>query len=278
MEDFKNKTAVITGASRGIGRAIALKLAAQGANIVILAKTKEPHAKLQGTIDSVADEVRELGGQSLAIQVDVRSEEQIEMAVKKTVDVFGGIDILVNNASAISLTKTLDTSAKRFDLMFGVNVRATFLTSQACLPYLVKSKNPHILTLSPPLSLKSKWFKDHVAYTMSKYGMSMCTLGMSAEFKSQGVAVNSLWPKTTIATAAVEYNFPKEILDASRTTDIMADAALIILGKNSRDFSGNFCIDEDLLRQEGVNNFDKYAVKPGTILMTDLYIEQATSL
>lgn len=273
MNDFKNKTAVITGASRGIGRAIALKLAAQGANIVILAKTKEPHAKLQGTIDSVADEVREAGGQSLAIQVDVRSEEQIEMAVKKTVDAFGGIDILVNNASAISLTKTLDTPAKRFDLMFGVNVRATFLTSQACLPYLLKSKNPHILTLSPPLSLKSKWFKDHVAYTMSKYGMSMCTLGMSAEFMSQGVAVNSLWPKTTIATAAVEYNFPKEILDASRTTDIMADAALIILNKNSRDFSGNFCIDEDLLRQEGVNNFDKYAVKPGTKLMADLYIE-----
>ncbi|MBP9722577.1 MAG: NAD(P)-dependent oxidoreductase [Gammaproteobacteria bacterium] len=273
MANFKNKTIVISGASRGIGRAIALKMAEQGANIVILAKTKEPHAKLSGTIDTVAAEVAELGAKSLALQVDVRSEDQIAQAVKTAVDTFGGIDILVNNASAISLTKTLDTPAKRFDLMLGVNVRATFLCSQACLPYLVKSTNPHILTLSPPLSLKPKWFKDHVAYTISKYGMSMCTLGMAEEFKQAGVAVNSLWPQTTIATAAVEYNFPKEFLDASRTTDIMADAALVILSKNSREFTGNFCIDEKVLRETGVTDFDKYAVKPGKKLMTDLYVE-----
>lgn len=273
MSSLKNQTVLITGSSRGIGRAIAHKVAKEGANVVILAKTKEPHAKLTGTIDTVAAEVVELGGKSLALQVDVRSEDSVYAAVEQAVKVFGGIDILVNNASAISLTKTPDTAMKKFDLMFGVNVRATYVCSQACLPYLAKSKNPHILTLSPPLNMNPKWFKDHVAYTMSKYGMSMCTLGMAEEFKKLGIAVNSLWPKTTIATAAVEYNFPKEFMEASRTTDIMADAALLILSKNSREFTGNFCIDEDILKQSGVKNFDHYAVKPGTKLMTDLYID-----
>ncbi len=273
MVSLKNKTVIITGSSRGIGRAIALKVAEEGANVVILAKTKEPHAKLEGTIDSVAAEVVQRGGQSLAIQVDVRNEELVYAAVQQVVDKFGGIDILVNNASAISLTKTPDTPMKKFDLMFGVNVRATYLCSQACLPHLEKATNPHILNLSPPISMKSKWFKNHVAYTMSKYGMSMCTLGMAEEFKKSGIAVNSLWPKTTIATAAVEFNFPKEFMDASRTTDIMADAALAILSKNSREFTGNFCIDEDILRENGVSNFDHYAVKPGAKLITDLYID-----
>lgn len=273
MTSLKNKTIVITGASRGIGRAIALKCATQGANIVILAKTKEPHPKLQGTIDSVAAEVNNLGGKGLGIQVDVRSEEQIEKAILQAVEKFGGIDVLVNNASAISLTKTTDTPMKKFDLMFGVNVRATYACTQACLPYLAKAINPHVLTLSPPMSLDPKWFKNHVAYTMSKFGMSMCTLGMAEEFKSLGIAVNSLWPRTTIATAAVEYNFPKEFMDASRTPDIMADAAFVILTKNSREFTGNFCIDDEILLSTGVTNFDKYAVKPGTKLQKDLYVD-----
>lgn len=271
--DWRGKTVIVTGASRGIGRAIALTLAKQGANIVIMAKTKEPHPKLAGTIDSVAQEVIDCGGQALALQVDVRDEEQVYSAVEKAVATFGGIDVLVNNASAISLTPTLDTPMKRFDLMLDVNVRATFLCSQACLPYLKKSNNPHILTLSPPISMNPKWFKRHCAYTISKYGMSMCTLGMAEEFKNFGIAVNSLWPRTTIATAAVEFNFPKEFLAASRTTDIMADAAFVVLSKNSREYTGRFCIDEELLRSEGVTDFDQYAVSPGKPLHADLYIE-----
>jgi citronellol/citronellal dehydrogenase len=271
--DWHGKTVIVTGASRGIGRAIALKLAKQGANIVIMAKTKEPHPKLSGTIDSVAKEVVECGGKALALQVDVRNEEQVYSAIETAAATFGGIDVLVNNASAISLTPTLDTPMKRFDLMFDVNVRATFLCSQACLPYLKKSNNPHILTLSPPIVMNAKWFKRHCAYTISKYGMSMCTLGMAEEFKNFGVAVNSLWPRTTIATAAVEFNFPKEFLEASRTTDIMADAAFIVLSKNSREYTGRFCIDEELLRSEGVTDFEQYAVNPGKPLHADLYIE-----
>lgn len=273
MVDLKNKTVVITGASRGIGAAIANKVAADGANVVILAKTKEPHPKLHGTIDSVAAEVEAKGGNALPIQVDARDEQQVYAAVTKVIETFGGIDILVNNASAISLTPTLDTQMRRFDLMFGVNVRATFLASQACLPYLKKADNPHILNLSPPLNMNPKWFKNHLAYTMSKYGMSMCTLGLAEEFKQDGVAVNSLWPKTTIATAAVEFNFPKELLDASRTTGIMADAAYAILTKNSHEFSGNYCIDEEVLRAEGITDFDQYALKPGHPLCADLYVE-----
>lgn len=273
MSSFKDKTAFITGSSRGIGRAIALKLAEHGANIVIIAKTKEPHAKLEGTIDTVAKEVEDRGGRALPLQVDIRDEQQVYGAVEQAVSVFGGIDILVNNASAINLTPTPDTRMKRFDLMFGVNVRGTFLCSQACQPFLKKSSNAHILNLAPPLNMDPKWFKNHVAYTISKYGMSMCTLGMAAEFEKDKIAVNSLWPRTTIATAAVEFNFPKEFLEASRTTDIMADAAFAILSKDSREFSGNFCIDEDLLRQNGVTDFSKYALNPNSRLQADLYIE-----
>ncbi len=270
---FTNKTIFITGASRGIGREIALKLASLGANIVITAKTAEPHPTLAGTIHSVAEEVREVGGNALAIQLDVRDEVQIQAAVQQAVDRFGGIDCLINNASAISLTPTLKTSMKRYDLMQSVNARATFACSQACLPFLLKAENPHILTLSPPLSLKPKWFKDHAAYTLSKYGMSLCTLGMAAEFKEQGVAINSLWPKTTIATAAIEVNFPKEIYQASRTPAIVADAALEILSQPSQEVSGHFFIDEEVLREAGVTDFSAYAINPAVPTYPDLYIE-----
>lgn len=259
---LKNRTIFITGASRGIGREIALRCAADGANIVIAAKTTEPHPKLHGTIYTVAEEVEKLGGQALAVHLDVRDSDEISSAVDQAVQRFGGIDILINNASAINLTDTLNTSAKKFDLMFSVNVRATFLCSQACVPHLAKSSNPHILTLSPPLNMNAKWFKDHLAYTMSKYGMSMCTLGLSEEFKSQGIAVNSLWPKTTIATAAIETFFPPEILRASRTPRIVADAAYHIITSPSKITTGNFFVDEEVLREAGVVDFKQYANDP----------------
>ncbi len=268
-----NKTLFITGGSRGIGRAIALRAAQDGANIVIAAKTSEPHPSLPGTIFTVAKEIEELGGQCLPIQCDVRSDEQIAQAVASAVERFGGIDILVNNASAIMLAGTLETPMKRFDLMFSVNVRATYAVSQACLPHLLKSHNPHILTLSPPLSMKPKWFKRHVAYTMSKYGMSMCTLGMAEEFKSQGVAVNSLWPKTTIATDAVRVNFPTEIYQASRTPEIMSDAAYLILTKNSKEVTGQFFVDETLLKESGVSDFSHYALDQSKQLIPDLFLD-----
>jgi len=269
---FANKTAFITGASRGIGRAIALELAKRGANIVIAAKTKEPHPKLSGTIDTVAKEVEDLGAKALALQVDIREEDIVEQAMQKAADKFGGIDILINNASAISMTPTTDTQMKRFDLMFGVNVRGTFMASQKAYQYLVKSKNPHILNLAPPLNMDKRWFKDHVAYTMSKYGMSMCTLGMAEEFKSQKIAVNSLWPRTTIATAAIEFNFPKELIQASRKPDIMSDAAAAILSKNSAECTGNFFIDEEVLKAEGITDLDKYAINPNIPLFEDLFL------
>ena len=270
---LKGKTIFITGASRGIGREIALKGARDGANIVVTGKTAEPHAKLSGTIHSVAGEVEAAGGRALALQLDVRDADAVAQAVKRAAETFGGIDVLVNNASAISLAGTLDTPVRRFDLMFGVNVRGTFVCSQACIPYLAKAANPHILTLSPPLSMKARWFKDHVAYTVAKYGMSMCTLGMAEELKSRGVAVNSLWPRTTIATAAIEMNFPEAILKASRKPAIMADAAHVILNRDSRGATGNFYIDEAVLREEGVTDFDQYAVTPGTGLYTDLFLD-----
>ncbi|OGT31404.1 MAG: short chain dehydrogenase [Gammaproteobacteria bacterium RIFCSPHIGHO2_12_FULL_35_23] len=273
-EHFLNKTVFITGASRGIGREIALKLAQAGANIVIAAKTAEPHPSLPGTIYTVAKEIEDLGYKALPIQVDVRDEAAIQAAVQETIDQFGGIDILINNASAISLTPTLQTPMKRFDLMMSVNMRATFACSQACLPSLMKSENPHILNLSPPISMKPKWFKEHLAYTMSKYGMSMCTLGMAEEFKKAGIAVNSLWPKTTIATAAIAVNFPKQIYQASRTPAIVADAAYEILKLNSKEFTGNFFIDEDILKRAGILDLDQYAVKLGVPLFPDLYIEK----
>jgi len=273
MATLKDKTLFITGASRGIGREIALRAAKDGARIAVAAKTAEPHPKLAGTIHTVAAEIEAAGGKALAIQLDVRDENAVREAVEKTASHFGGIDILVNNASAISLTPTEQTPAKRFDLMFGVNVRATFLCSQACIPHLRKSPNAHILTLSPPLSMKAKWFAGHVAYTTAKYGMSMCTLGMSAEFRKDGIAVNSLWPRTTIATAAVEVHFPPEILRASRHAAIMSDAAHIILTSDARANTGNFYVDEDLLRANGVTDFDKYALNPGVAPFRDLFLD-----
>ncbi len=273
MSAMQGKTVFITGASRGIGRAIALRCASDGANIVVTAKTATPHPRLPGTIHEVAQEVEAAGGKALAIQLDVRDDAAIAAAVQQAAAHFGGIDILINNASAIQLTGTLETPAKRFDLMFGVNVRGTFLCSQACLPFLIKAKNPHILNLAPPLNMKSKWFQGHVAYTMAKYGMSMCTLGMAEEFRAQGVAVNSLWPRTTIATAAIAVNFPEAILKASRKADIMADAAYAVFKRDSRSATGNFYIDEAVLREEGVTDFDVYAVTPGVQLFTDLYLD-----
>jgi citronellol/citronellal dehydrogenase len=273
MTTLAGKTLFITGGSRGIGRAIALRAAKDGANVVIAAKTAEPHPKLAGTIHTVAEEVVKAGGKSLAIQLDIRDENAIIEAVKKAAQTFGGIDVLVNNASAISLTPTMQTPAKRYDLMNGVNARGTFLCSQACIPALKNSSNPHILTLSPPLSMKAKWFAGHVAYTMSKYGMSMCTLGMSAELKPLGIAVNSLWPRTTIATAAVEVHFPPEILAASRTDEIMADAAHVILTSDAKSNTGNFYVDEDLLRTQGVTDFDKYAITPGMKPYQDIFLD-----
>lgn len=269
---LKEKVVFITGGSRGIGREIALRLANEGAHIVIAAKTCEPHPSLPGTIYTVAAEIEAVGGKALPLQVDVRDETAIAAAVAKTVATFGGIDILINNASAISLTSTLDTPMKRFDLMLDVNMRATFACSQACLPWLKQAANPHILTLSPPLNMQAHWFAKHLAYTMSKYGMSMCTLGLAAEFNNDGIAVNSLWPKTTIATAAIAVNFPAEILNASRKPSIVADAAYAILTMDSRTRSGNFFIDEEVLREKGVTDFSSYALNPGGELHPDLFV------
>jgi len=273
MSDLRGKTIFISGSSRGIGREIALRCARDGANLVITGKTADPHPKLPGTIHSVAAEVEQAGGKALAIQLDVRGEQAIRDAVEQTVKTFGGIDVLVNNASAINLTPTLDTPARRLDLMWDVNMRGTFLMSQACIPHLKKSANPHILTLSPPLNMDAKWFAPHVAYTMSKYGMSMCTLGMAREFAADGIAINCLWPRTTIATAAIEFNFPEAVLRASRKPAIMADAAHAILTRNSNTCSGNFFIDEEVLREAGMDNLDEYAVSPGTPLFRDLFLD-----
>jgi citronellol/citronellal dehydrogenase len=270
---LKGKTLFITGGSRGIGREIALRAARDGANVAIAAKTAEPHPKLAGTIHTVAEEIVKAGGRALPIQLDVRDENAVVEAVNRTANEFGGLDILVNNASAINLTPTLATPAKRFDLMFGVNVRGTFLCSQAALPHLKKSPNAHILTLSPPLGMDPKWFAGHVAYTMSKYGMSMCTLGMAEEFRGDGIAVNSLWPRTTIATAAVEVHFPEAILRASRHADIMADAAHVILTSDARKNTGNFYIDEEVLKRAGTKDFARYAVTPGVPLFQDLFVD-----
>jgi citronellol/citronellal dehydrogenase len=273
MAALAGRTLFITGASRGIGREIALRAARDGANVVVAAKTAEPHPKLRGTIHTVAAEVEAAGGRALAIALDVRDDAAIAAAVAQAVAAFGGLDALVNNASAISLTPTLQTPARRFDLMMGVNVRATFLCSQACIPHLRRSPNPHILNLAPPLSMKAKWFAGHTAYTISKYGMSLCTLGMAEELRGDGIAVNSLWPATTIATAAVEFNFPPEILAASRHPAIMADAAHAILARASRETTGNFFLDEDVLRARGVTDFSGYAVTPGVAPFRDLFVE-----
>ena len=272
MADLKGKTLFITGASRGIGRAIALRAARDGANIVLAAKTSDPHPKLAGTIHSVAKEIEKAGGKALPLQVDVREEMQIFDAVNKAAETFGGIDILVNNASAISLSNTQSTPPKRFDLMVNINARGSYACAYACMPHLKNSANPHILTLSPPINLNPKWFKQHTAYTISKYAMSMVTLGLAAELAEFGIAANSLWPRTTIATAAVE-TFFAEAVKASRTADIMADAAYAILTKPSHSCTGNFFIDEAVLRAEGVTDFGRYAVTPGGPLMTDLFLD-----
>jgi citronellol/citronellal dehydrogenase len=272
MRTLKDKTVFITGASRGIGRAIALRCARDGANVAIAAKTAEPHPKLQGTIHSVAAEVQAAGGRALPLHLDIRDETAVEAAVRQAAEKFGGIDALVNNASAIGLTGTLSTPMKRYDLMQTVNTRGTYVCSQACLSYLLKAENAHILTLSPPLNLDPKWFAPHVAYTIAKYGMSLCTLGMAREFAPQGVAVNSLWPRTTIATAAVEVFFPESIR-ASRKPEIMADAAHAILISDSRSITGNFFIDEDVLRGAGVTDLEQYAVTPGARLHPDIFLD-----
>ena len=273
MNPLNGKIIFITGATRGIGREIALRCERDGAKLVITGKSDTPHQKLPGTIHSVAAEVVAAGGQALAIQLDVRDKNAISAAVEQAVRQFGDIDILVNNASAISLTPTLETSANRLDLMWDVNMRATFLVSQACIPHLKKSTNPHILTLSPPLNLAADWFAPHLAYSMSKFGMSLCTLGMAREFSDDGIAVNSLWPRTTIATAAVKYNFPEAVWHASRKPSIVADAAYYILTGDSRQRSGQFLIDEDVLREHGITNFDQYAISAEVALMNDLFLE-----
>lgn len=269
---LKNKTIIITGSTRGIGRAMALRFAKEGANIVITGKSDVPNEKLPGTIHSVAEEVVAAGGNALPLVCDVRDEKQIAHAIEKTVEQFGGIDILINNASAIALRDTLRMTPKRFDLLIDVNVRGTFFMSRACIPYLMQAENPHILNIAPPLNMESKWFKDMIAYTYSKYGMSVCTLGMSAEFFSEGIAVNSLWPLTTIATDAIKVHFPKEVFERSRKPEIMADAAYEILIRNSRDATGRFYIDQDVLTAAGKENFDEYAVKPGVELQQDYFI------
>ena len=272
MNGLHGKTIFITGSSRGIGREIALRCARDGASVVITGKTAVAHPKLHGTIHTVAEEVLRAGGQALSIQLDVRDEQAIQAAVAQAVERFGGIDVLVNNASAISLSGTLETPARKLDLMWDVNMRATFLMSQACLPWLRRAANPHILTLSPPLNMDARWFAPHLAYTLSKYGMSMCMLGMAREFAADGIASNCLWPRTTIATAAIEFNFPEEILRASRLPAIVADAAHAILVRDSRGCSGQFFIDEDVLRAEGVSDFEQYAVSAGTPLFNDLFL------
>ncbi|XP_029941391.1 hydroxysteroid dehydrogenase-like protein 2 [Salarias fasciatus] len=265
-------TLFVTGASRGIGKAIALKAARDGANIVIAAKTAEPHPKLPGTIYTAAQEVEAAGGRALPCVVDIRDERQVGDAVKKAVDTFGGIDILVNNASAINLTGTLDTPMKKVDLMLGINLRGTYMTSKLVIPHLLKSRCPHILNLSPPLNLNPVWFKNHTAYTMAKYGMSMCVLGMAEEFRGQ-IAVNALWPKTAIQTAAMDMLGGEGVGKQCRTADIMADAAYAILSKPT-DYTGHFLVDEDVLKAQGVQDFDCYAVQPGHPLLPDFFLDE----
>ena len=274
---LQGKTLFITGASRGIGLAIAIRAARDGANIAIAAKSDQPHPKLPGTIHTAAADIEAAGGKALPMQVDIRDENAVAAAAARCAEHFGGIDILVNNASAISLTGTLETPMKRFDLMFGVNVRGTYVCSQACVPYLKKSaqagRNPHILNLSPPLSMKTRWFAPHVAYTMAKYGMSMCVLGMAEEFRKDGIGVNALWPRTVIATSALNL-IPMANPKLGRKPDIMADAAYAILTRDPRTCTGNFFIDDEVLTRAGVTDMDQYAVTPGNRnLLPDFFVD-----
>lgn len=273
MRTLQGRTLLITGASRGIGLAIALRAARDGANVAILAKTTEPHPRLPGTIHTAAAEVEAAGGRALPIACDLRDDEAVEAAVAQTAEHFGGIDICVNNASAIFLAPSVGTPVKRFDLMHQVNARGTFVTSRACIPYLRDASNPHILTLSPPLTLEERWFAPHVAYSMAKYGMSLCTLGLAGELRDAGIGVNSLWPRTTIATAAVQNLLGGDALARqSRTSDIVADAAWFILTRPARETTGNFFLDDDVLASEGITELDRYAVDPTQPLAPDLFI------
>jgi len=273
MTYFKNKTVFITGASRGIGLSIGKKLASEGANIVIAAKTADPHPKLPGTIYTAAEEIEKAGGKALPLMVDIRFEDQVQQAVEKAVSAFGGIDILINNASAISLTPTLATDMKKYDLMHQINTRGTFLVSKTCIPFLKKADNPHILNMSPPLNMEARWFAPHVAYTMAKFGMSMCVLGMAEELKRDRIAVNALWPRTVIATAAVQNLLGgDQVVKRSRKPEVLADAAYFILKRKSTEATGNFYIDDEVLKQEGISDLLPYSVDPAMSLMPDFFI------
>jgi len=277
MTTLAGKTLFITGGSRGIGLAIAKRAAQDGANIIIASKTAEPHPKLPGTIHTAAAEIEEAGGKALPLMCDIRDDDAVAAAVAQAAEEFGGIDIVVNNASAIALLDTKQIKMSRFDLMHQVNARGTFLVSKTCLPWLEKAENPHILTLAPPLNMLEKWFAPHVAYSMAKFGMSMCVLGMAGEFREQGIAVNALWPRTTIATAAVDMLGGDELIRHSRKPDIMADAACIILCRPSREFTGNFCVDDAVLEDEGITDLSDYAVNPDLPLAPDFFVEPKSS-
>jgi citronellol/citronellal dehydrogenase len=270
---LKGKTLFISGASRGIGLAIALRAARDGANVAVAAKTVEPHPKLPGTIYTAAEEIEKAGGKALPLLCDIRFEEQVQAAVDQTAAKFGGIDICVNNASAISLTGTMQTDMKRYDLMNGINARGTYLVSRTCIPYLKKAANPHVLNLSPPLDMNPKWFAGHTAYSMAKYGMSMCVLGMAAEFKDEGIAFNALWPRTGVATAAIRNALAgDEGMKHCRTPEILADAAYLVFNKAAKAFTGNFLIDDTFLAENGVTDFDQYRVDPTQDLMPDFFV------
>ena len=270
---LRGKTLFITGASRGIGLAIGLRAARDGANVAIIAKTAEPNPKLPGTIFTAAKEIEEAGGKALPIACDIRNDEQVAAAVAKTVETFGGIDILVNNASAINLSGTEALDMKRYDLMHGINTRGTFLCSKLCIPHLKKAQNPHVLNLSPPLNMETKWFAPHVAYTMAKFGMSMCVLGMAGEYKEAGIAFNALWPRTTIATAAIKNLLGGDaMMKASRKPEIMGDAAYVIFNRPSRECTGNFFIDDEVMRSAGKTDLSEYAVDPTAKLMPDFFV------
>jgi citronellol/citronellal dehydrogenase len=276
---LNGKTLFITGASRGIGLAIALRAAKDGANIAVVAKTAEPHPKLPGTIFTAAEEIEQAGGKALPIMCDIREEAQVAAAIEQTVAKFGGIDICVNNASAISLTGTLATDMKRYDLMNQINARGTYMVSKYCIPHLKRAANPHVLMLSPPLDMAAKWFKGHTAYTMAKFGMSMCVLGMSAEFADDGIAFNALWPRTGVATAAIRFALAgDEGMKHCRTPEILSDAAYMIFNKKAKDFTGNFLIDDTFLAAEGVTDFDRYRVDPTKDLMLDFFVPDSIPL